>query len=87
MERHLTMLPSDYIARNVRVTPFHFEPVDHYLDLYPKMIDVLSYSSDYPHIEGGQHSAQIYNDCTERLGVEIAERFFVRNGEWLLPDL
>ena len=28
MERHLTMLPSDYIARNVRVTPFHFEPVD-----------------------------------------------------------
>lgn len=37
LSKVLTMRPSAYLARNVRVTPFHFEPVSHYLERYPHL--------------------------------------------------
>src|SRR5262249_17404528 len=50
----LSMKPSDYINRNIRVTPFHFEDVAMYFTRYPHLADVYSYSTDYPHFEGGK---------------------------------
>lgn len=85
LDAHLSMRPSDYIARNVRVTPFHFEPVDEYIEKYPKMESVYCYSSDYPHIEGGRESVRTFYNKLRRLGDEVAQRFFVDNGELLLP--
>src|SRR5690606_14477760 len=32
--QRLKCKPSEYISRNVRVCPFHFEPVDEYIDKY-----------------------------------------------------
>src|SRR5262249_28818299 len=52
----LSMAPSDYINRNIRVTPFHFEDVAMYFTRYPHLSDVFSYSTDYPHFEGGKES-------------------------------
>jgi hypothetical protein len=86
LESHLSISPSDYIARNVRVTPFHFEPVDEYIERYPKMVDVYSYSSDYPHMEGGKSSALGFYDRIGPLGDDVAEKFFVTNGALLLPS-
>jgi predicted TIM-barrel fold metal-dependent hydrolase len=84
---HLSMRPSVYIARNVRVTPFHFEPVDEYIERYPAMADVYAYSSDFPHAEGGKYSAHVFHEKLQRLGPDVEEKFFVSNGSWLLPDL
>jgi predicted TIM-barrel fold metal-dependent hydrolase len=76
--------PSFYIRRNVRVSAFDFEPVDLFIERYG-LEDVLCFSTDYPHIEGGKDPARRMYDCLARLGPEVVEKFFVKNGEWLLP--
>lgn len=83
--QRLPQRPSSYIARNVRVTPFHFEPVDYYIDHYG-LADVYCYSSDYPHIEGGRSPMHKFAARLERFGPEMMEKFFVTNGQFLLPD-
>lgn len=82
----LTMRPSDYLRRNVRVSPFLFEPVEEYLRAYPDSDDVYAYSSDYPHIEGGRHSKERFYDKVAPLGDEVVDKFFRRNGALLLPS-
>ena len=81
----LSLPPSAYLNRNVRVTPFYFEPVDLYFERYPQLIDCYCYSTDYPHPEGGQHAKLRFFEAIERLGPEIVEKFFVANGQWLFP--
>lgn len=81
----LPMKPSEYVARNVRVSPFFFEPVDRYLQDDPFMRDVLCYSSDYPHVEGGKNSLAIMRAKVDPLGEDVATKFFRTNAEWILP--
>lgn len=81
----LTMKPSEYLNRNVRVTPFYFEAVDRFLERYPDLTDVYVYSSDYPHVEGGKEPPRHFHDKLAWLGDEVLEKFFVTNGEWILP--
>lgn len=82
----LSMLPSEYIARNVRATPYFFEHVDTYFDRYPHLEDVFCYSSDFPHREGGKESKQGFYSRLERFDDATLDRFFTRNGTWLLPS-
>ena len=77
--------PSDYLRSNVRVTPFVFEPVDVYLDRYD-LADVLCFSTDYPHVEGGSDPLGRFASAVGRHGADVVERFFVTNGRFLLPD-
>jgi predicted TIM-barrel fold metal-dependent hydrolase len=77
--------PSDYLRSNVRVTPFVFEPVDVYLDRYD-LADVLCFSTDYPHVEGGRDPLGRFGAALARHGAETVEKFFVTNGLLLLPD-
>jgi predicted TIM-barrel fold metal-dependent hydrolase len=76
--------PSDYLRSNVRVTPFVFEPVDVYLDRYD-IADVLCFSTDYPHVEGGRDPLGRFAGLLARHGREVLEKFFVTNGSLLLP--
>jgi hypothetical protein len=69
----------------VRTTVYPFEEEDMYIERYG-LDDVLCFATDYPHAEGGK---DIFNNMykrVERLGPEIVEKFFVKNGEWLLPQ-
>jgi predicted TIM-barrel fold metal-dependent hydrolase len=77
--------PSFYFKRNVRVTPFVFEDVAKDITQYG-LEDILCFSTDYPHVEGGKNCLQTFYDKVAPLGDEITEKFFVSNGEWLLPD-
>ena len=45
--------PSEYIRRNVRVSPFDFEPVGEYIEKFG-LAEVYCFASDYPHVEGGK---------------------------------
>jgi predicted TIM-barrel fold metal-dependent hydrolase len=77
--------PSNYIRRNVRVSPFYFEEIDRYIRLYD-LGEVLCFASDYPHIEGGFDPVGAFYERLAPFGREQVEKFFVTNGEWLLPD-
>ncbi|MCV7065900.1 hypothetical protein H7H51_09515 [Mycolicibacterium farcinogenes] len=79
------MKPSEYVARNVRVSPFNFEPVDRYIQDDPELADVFCYSTDYPHVEGTKDSMNKMLAKVEPLGEEITTKFFRTNAEWLLP--
>ncbi|MET0660133.1 MAG: amidohydrolase family protein [Steroidobacteraceae bacterium] len=83
--RRMPLRPSEYIARNVRVNPYDFEPIDEYIDRYG-LEDVFCFGSDYPHVEGGKDPMGRLAGRLERLGPRMLEKFFVTNGEWLLPN-
>jgi hypothetical protein len=82
--QRLPRAPSEYLSRNVRVTPFHFEAVDDYIDKYG-LEDVYCYSSDYPHVEGGREPMRKFARRLERFGPDVMEKFFVTNAEFLIP--
>ncbi|MEV6060958.1 amidohydrolase family protein [Nocardia asteroides] len=80
-----SLKPSEYIARNVRISPFNFEPVDQYFLDDPNLSDIFCYSTDYPHVEGTKDSMDKMLAKVQPLGEKITEKFFRTNAEWLLP--
>lgn len=82
----LTMAPSRYLARQLRVAPFPFEPIDDYLKTYPDMADVYSFATDFPHVEGGVEAQKTFARKLEGFGDDIHEKFFRTNGLLLTPD-
>ncbi len=82
----ISMKPSAYLARNVRVTPHNIvEPVAGFFTRFPQLADCYCYSTDYPHLEGGAHVNARVQEMLAPLGDEVLEKYFVTNGEWLLP--
>lgn len=82
----LELKPSEYLARNVRVTPHNIvEPVREFFERYPRLSDCYCYSTDYPHLEGGAHINDKIYDLLAPLGRDVLEKYFVENGKWLLP--
>jgi predicted TIM-barrel fold metal-dependent hydrolase len=81
----LPLRPSEYIARNVRVSPFDFEPVGKYIELHG-LEDVYCFASDYPHVEGGKKPLEKFTASLEPLGSKVLEKFFVSNAGCLFRD-
>ena len=81
----LSLRPSEYLARNVRVTPLNFEPVEVWLQRYPDIQDCYCFSTDYPHREGRAWSLKKFYENVSPLGDKIVEKFFYKNAELLLP--
>lgn len=77
--------PSEYINRQVRITPFFWEPIDVYIERYG-MQDIYVFSTDFPHSEGGTDPVGVLLDRISRIGDEATEKLFVRNGLLLCPD-
>ncbi|HEY0229365.1 MAG TPA: amidohydrolase family protein [Mycobacterium sp.] len=87
LKDHISMLPSQYINRQVRVTPFNdFEPVARDFERYPNIANAYCYATDYPHVEGGRDSKIRMYEQISPLGTEIVEKFFVSNAALLLPE-
>jgi predicted TIM-barrel fold metal-dependent hydrolase len=80
----LSMKPSEYIRRNIRVSLFDIEPVDDYIERFG-MPEVYCYASDYPHLEGGKDPMGDISKRLERFGQDTLRKVFVENGAWLLP--
>jgi hypothetical protein len=82
----LSLKPSEYLARNVRVTPHNIvEPLAMFFERYPQVADCYCYSTDYPHLEGGRHIKARVAEMLTPLGEAVAAKYFAGNGEWLLP--
>lgn len=88
MKPFISKLPSEYIASNVRVTPFNnIEPIDKYFERYPHLQSSYCWSTDYPHIEGGKDIRRKFVELLSPKGDEIIQKFFRTNSELLLPSL
>jgi len=83
----LSRRPIDYVVDHVRVTPFFIEPVDVWVDRWPRLADVYAFSSDYPHIEGGTNPVSNFADKLSRHGDVVMNKFFRENAQLLMPDL
>ncbi|WP_292931082.1 amidohydrolase family protein [Novosphingobium sp. PASSN1] len=83
----LSLKPSEYIRRNVRVAPFGFEDVGHYISLYG-MPEVYCYQSDFPHIEGGKNPMgdTVRSFARQGMGQEIMKMFYCENAKLLVPN-
>jgi hypothetical protein len=83
----LRMRPSEYIHRNVRISPFDFEDVGSYIKRYG-MPELYCYASDFPHLEGGKNPmGDLARSLRSHgLGDDVFRKVFVENGKWLLPN-
>ena len=77
--QELSLRPSEYIERQVRVTPYPTEPVGWIIEQSGP--DICMFSSDYPHLEGGRNPYGRFDKSTSQSTVEAREAFFRGNFE------
>lgn len=78
----LPLLPSEYLRRQVRFTPFPFEDTRWLVEQCGS--ELFLFSTDYPHPEGGRRPFEIFEAAMAGFDAEAQERFFWRNGAELL---
>jgi predicted TIM-barrel fold metal-dependent hydrolase len=78
----LRLWPSEYLLRNVRVTPFPFEDVGWLIRECGSCI--FLFGSDYPHDEGGADPVSMFETTLARCSGEEREQFYWRNFEQML---
>jgi len=87
-ERHeqrlqqLTLRPSDYIHRQVRVTPYPTEPTGWIIENSGP--EICMFASDFPHVEGGRNPLRRFDREVEHLSEDTRQRFYRHNFEDLM---
>jgi predicted TIM-barrel fold metal-dependent hydrolase len=73
----LELQPSDYVRRQIRVTPYPAEDVGWIVaESGP---EICLFSSDYPHVEGGRHPIRRFEASLEHASDEVRRRFYCDN--------
>lgn len=80
--QQLKLKPSDYVRRQIRVTPYPTEPTGWIIE--QSAPEICMFSSDYPHLEGGRNPYGRFNKTTESLPEIARDQFFRANFEDLL---
>jgi len=75
--RRLALRPSEYVRRQIRVTPYPTEPVGWIIAQAGE--EVCLFSSDYPHVEGGRNPIKRFEQGLEELGERARDRFYADN--------
>lgn len=89
-ERHedrlkkLSMRPSDYVRRQVRVTPYPTEPTGWIIEQSGP--EIAMFSSDFPHVEGGRNPLRRFDNEVSHLSADVQDRFFRANFEDMWRD-
>ena len=73
----LELLPSEYLKRQVRVTPYPHEDAGWIIQQTGD--DVCMFSSDYPHVEGGRNPLKRFERSLEAVGDGARQRFYWDN--------
>lgn len=86
----LSMKPSEFVQRQVRVTPYPHEDVGWLIANAGE--EIFLFSSDYPHVEGGRNPLKRFNDSLANSSARAVDRFYCENfidlmGEGLAADL
>jgi len=75
--RKLELRPSEYVQRQVRVTPYPTEPVGWVVEQVGE--EVCMFSSDWPHVEGGRNPIKRFEASMEGLSERARQRFYCDN--------
>ncbi|MFT5100374.1 MAG: putative TIM-barrel fold metal-dependent hydrolase [Parasphingorhabdus sp.] len=82
--KDLSLKPSEFVSRQVRVTPLHTENTGWILKNVPK--EVLMFNTDYPHPEGGSDPFGDFERSLDAVGATDVEldHFYSKNFEDLM---
>jgi predicted TIM-barrel fold metal-dependent hydrolase len=80
----LALRPSEYLTRQVRVTPYPTEPTGWIIEQAGK--EICMFSSDYPHVEGGRNPFGRFERAMTRTPADHQEAFFRTNFEDMMGD-
>ena len=75
--QNLSLLPSEYVRRQVRVTPYPHEDAGWIIEQTGP--EVAMFSSDYPHVEGGRNPLGRFGRSLEGVDAEAQRRFYADN--------
>jgi predicted TIM-barrel fold metal-dependent hydrolase len=75
--RTLSLRPSEYVRRQIRVTPYPAEDVGWIIEQAGE--EVCLFSSDYPHVEGGRNPIRRFESTTGYLPERARQRFYCDN--------
>ena len=78
----LSLKPSEYVTRQVRVTPYPTEPAGWIIEQSGP--DICMFSSDYPHLEGGRNPYGRFQRTTQNLDEGALNKFYRTNFEDLM---
>jgi predicted TIM-barrel fold metal-dependent hydrolase len=75
--RKLELRPSEYVRRQIRVTPYPSEPVGWIIEQVGE--EVCLFSSDYPHVEGGRNPIKRFESSMTGVSERAEKRFYADN--------
>ena len=75
--RRLALKPSEYVRRQVRVTPYPHEPVGWIVEQTGE--EVCLFSSDFPHVEGGRNPLRRFEASLAGIDERVKQRFYCDN--------
>lgn len=75
--QQLSLTPSEYVRRQVKATPYPMEDVGWIVD--NAGAEVVLFSSDYPHVEGGRRPVEHFEASLGDRPDEVRQRFFCDN--------
>jgi predicted TIM-barrel fold metal-dependent hydrolase len=75
--RRLELKPSEYVRRQIRVTPYPTDPVGWIIEQAGE--EVCLFSSDWPHVEGGRNPLKRFEDSMRGTGERAKQRFYCDN--------
>jgi len=75
--KRLRLRPSEYVRRQIRVTPYPHEPVGWIIEQAGE--EVCLFSSDWPHVEGGRNPLRRFEESIKGLGERAKQRFYCDN--------
>jgi predicted TIM-barrel fold metal-dependent hydrolase len=78
----LSLRPSDYVHRQVRFTPYPTEDVGWIVE--QGGADLVMFSSDYPHVEGGRRPLERFEASLGPADDEVRRQFYVDNFLFLM---
>jgi uncharacterized protein len=78
----LSMRPSDYVHRQIRFTPYPTEDVGWIVE--QGGADLVLFSSDYPHVEGGRRPVERFEASLGTASEDVRDRFYSENFRFLM---
>lgn len=68
----LSLMPSEYVRRQIRIAPFHFEDTGWLIQQVGP--EIFVFSSDFPHKEGGRDPIARFDASLDAAGISTADR-------------
>ncbi len=78
----LSLSPSEYVHRQVRFTPYPTEDVGWIVD--QAGADLVLFSSDYPHVEGGRKPLERFETSLGDRSEDVRRQFYTENFRFLM---